>query len=426
MATRNDTTALKWLCARRADPAPAPLKNGMGRPCWRCARERTRGARPARLAADSRAAAALARTRWRGFSPRRTLSARLQAIARAGRWRPRRRPQGRALRWPCAASRGGRRTGPRSIARRALRRRCAAGPGAAARPAACRAARRAWWRRESPPAAGRSRSETARHAPARAAARHGGSPRRPARSLEYLRLRLRYERLRAAVRRALGYLRLRLRYERLRAAVRRALGYLRLRLRYERLRAAGRRALGYLRLRLRYERLRAAVQRSWPAPGRTAAPAVAPLVSFRGTAFPGRWPRSRPGHRPAPQRWPGLSCWAAPGRPIAVAAPACLPAAGRAPAAPRCWHRPARSRPPGSVADLPCRSARCATGRRRRWPRSAPRRRAGPPQSPAPARAPGRRRSGSTRSRWSVPSVPSAPPAPACRPERRRSARRRC
>src|SRR6218665_830932 len=39
-------------------------------------------------------------------------------------------------------------------------------------------------------------------------------------SLEYLRLRLRYERLRAAVRHTLGHLRLRLRYECLRAAVR--------------------------------------------------------------------------------------------------------------------------------------------------------------------------------------------------------------
>src|SRR6218665_262173 len=36
------------------------------------------------------------------------------------------------------------------------------------------------------------------------------------------------------------------------------MGYLRLWLRYERLRAAGRRWMGYLRLRLRYERLRAA------------------------------------------------------------------------------------------------------------------------------------------------------------------------
>src|SRR6218665_2027248 len=40
------------------------------------------------------------------------------------------------------------------------------------------------------------------------------------------------------------------------------MGYLRLRLRYERLRAAGRRWMGYLRLRLRYERLRAARRRS--------------------------------------------------------------------------------------------------------------------------------------------------------------------
>src|SRR6218665_2027400 len=42
------------------------------------------------------------------------------------------------------------------------------------------------------------------------------------RSLEYLRLQLRYEHLRAAVRRLMEYLRLRLRYERLRAAVRRS------------------------------------------------------------------------------------------------------------------------------------------------------------------------------------------------------------
>ncbi|MCW5263055.1 ISAs1 family transposase [Verminephrobacter eiseniae] len=40
---------------------PVRQTNGMGRLCWRCARERTLGARPARLAADSRAAAALAR-----------------------------------------------------------------------------------------------------------------------------------------------------------------------------------------------------------------------------------------------------------------------------------------------------------------------------------------------------------------------------
>src|SRR6218665_2419763 len=43
-----------------------------------------------------------------------------------------------------------------------------------------------------------------------------------ARSLEHLRLRLRYERLRAAARRSLEHLRLWLRYERLRAAVRRS------------------------------------------------------------------------------------------------------------------------------------------------------------------------------------------------------------
>src|SRR6218665_3713136 len=70
--------------------------------------------------------------------------------------------------------------------------------------------------------------------------------------------------------RSLGHLRLRLRCEHLRAAVRRPPGHLRLRLRYERLRAAVRRSLGYLRLRLRYERLRAAVRRSCaaPAPGK--------------------------------------------------------------------------------------------------------------------------------------------------------------
>src|SRR6218665_113739 len=39
--------------------------------------------------------------------------------------------------------------------------------------------------------------------------------------------------------------------------------YLRPRLRYERLRAAGRREMEDLRLRLRYERLRAAGRRSW-------------------------------------------------------------------------------------------------------------------------------------------------------------------
>jgi len=39
--------------------------------------------------------------------------------------------------------------------------------------------------------------------------------------MEYLRLRLRYERLRAAVRRSMEHLRLRLRCERLRAAGRR-------------------------------------------------------------------------------------------------------------------------------------------------------------------------------------------------------------
>src|SRR6218665_459984 len=61
-----------------------------------------------------------------------------------------------------------------------------------------------------------------------------------ARSLEHLRLRLRYERLRAAARRSLEHLRLRLRYARLRAAARRSLGHLRLWLRYERLRAAAR------------------------------------------------------------------------------------------------------------------------------------------------------------------------------------------
>src|SRR6218665_1057004 len=66
--------------------------------------------------------------------------------------------------------------------------------------------------------------------------------RRAARSLEYLRLRLRYERLRTAVRRRMEHLRLRLRYEPLRAAVRRRMEYLRLRLRDEPLRAAGRRS----------------------------------------------------------------------------------------------------------------------------------------------------------------------------------------
>src|SRR6218665_128025 len=63
-----------------------------------------------------------------------------------------------------------------------------------------------------------------------------------ARSLEHLRLWLRYERLRAAARRSLEHLRLRLRYERLRAAARRSLEPLRLWLRYERLRAAARRS----------------------------------------------------------------------------------------------------------------------------------------------------------------------------------------
>src|SRR6218665_362875 len=63
-----------------------------------------------------------------------------------------------------------------------------------------------------------------------------------ARSLEHLRLWLRYERLRAAARRSLEHLRLRLRYERLRAAARRSLEHLRLWLRYERLRAAARRS----------------------------------------------------------------------------------------------------------------------------------------------------------------------------------------
>src|SRR6218665_2432107 len=43
-----------------------------------------------------------------------------------------------------------------------------------------------------------------------------------------------------------------------------SLEHLRLRLRYERLRAAGRRWMGYLRLRLRYERLRAARRRPCP------------------------------------------------------------------------------------------------------------------------------------------------------------------
>src|SRR6218665_1493666 len=59
-----------------------------------------------------------------------------------------------------------------------------------------------------------------------------------------------------------------------------ALEYLRLRLRYERLRAAGRRSMEYLRLRLRYERLRAAGQRSCPAHAlsRASAPAGTGLI----------------------------------------------------------------------------------------------------------------------------------------------------
>src|SRR6218665_306763 len=67
-------------------------------------------------------------------------------------------------------------------------------------------------------------------------------------------------------RRSREYLRLRLRYERLRAAVRHSLEHLRLRLRYECLRAAGRRSLEHLRLRLRYECLRAAVRHSCARP----------------------------------------------------------------------------------------------------------------------------------------------------------------
>src|SRR6218665_2767198 len=64
--------------------------------------------------------------------------------------------------------------------------------------------------------------------------------------MEYLRLRLRYERLRAAGRRSMEHLRLRLRYERLRAAGGLRMEHLRLRLRYERLRAAGRRSCNSL------------------------------------------------------------------------------------------------------------------------------------------------------------------------------------
>src|SRR6218665_1808166 len=69
--------------------------------------------------------------------------------------------------------------------------------------------------------------------------------------------------------RSLEHLRLRLRYERLRAAARRSLEHLRLRLRYGRLRVAARRSPEHPRLWRRDERLRAAVRRSCPQPGFT-------------------------------------------------------------------------------------------------------------------------------------------------------------
>src|SRR6218665_4097251 len=114
----------------------------------------------------------------------------------------------------------------------------------------------------------------------------------------YLRLWLRYERLRAAGRRWMGYLRLRLRYERLRAAGRGWMEYLRLRLRYERLRAAGRRWMEYLRLRLRYERLRAAGRHSCGRPcagaGRRAAQGAwngaGRDCTWRGLPMASTWP----------------------------------------------------------------------------------------------------------------------------------------
>src|SRR6218665_2168315 len=158
-------------------------------------------------------------------------------------------------------------------------------------------------------------------------------------SLEHLRLRLRYERLRGAGRQSLEHLRLRLRYECLRAAVRQSLEHLRLRLRYERLRAAGRQSLEHLRLRLGYECLRAAVRHSCPFPLRGMAGLLQGQVQVQVCGGPLRKTHEKPRKKANPWRAAHviaayLSCpsIAAFFRPLPVPNRLAKPAAPRCPA----------------------------------------------------------------------------------------------
>src|SRR6218665_1625749 len=96
--------------------------------------------------------------------------------------------------------------------------------------------------------------------------------------------------------------RLGLRYERLRAAVRQSLEYLRLRLRYECLRAAVRQSLEHLRLRLRYECLRAAVRHSCPFPLRGMAGLLQVQVQVQVCGGPLRKTHEKPRKKANPWR----------------------------------------------------------------------------------------------------------------------------
>src|SRR6218665_34687 len=214
----------------------------------------------------------------------------------------------------------------------------------------------------------------------------------------------------------------------------RSLGHLRLRLRYERLRAAVRRSLGYLRLRLRCERLRAAVRRSRaaPAPGkkheprRPRAQASHLLAAIIFVAMTGTPRHDDARHPERLERGPGLG--PAGRRPVVRPAAGGRTDAGRPTPARRCAGLPggarrhaALGRATGAVACGVQRLAtiRCARrgahGRARRSARSAWH--IGHPGAGRLPHAPGVRRAARRRIRApprtrQLPNTPAPPPPP--------------